>query len=369
MKTKLLVFTSEILIIISLLILVVLPVQEVTAESTSPTPMLAYYYIWFDTNSWDRAKTDYPLLGKYTSDDRAVMRQHILWAKNSGVNGFIVSWKSTEVLNRRLSLLADVAEEENFKLAVIYQGLDFDRNPLPADRIAADLDTFVKDFGPRPSFQIFSKPLVIWSGTWKFSPEDIEKVTASRRTELLILGSEKNVSGYQRIAKYVDGDAYYWSSVNPDTYKGYPDKLIKMGDAVHNNGGLWIPPAAPGFDARLLGGSSYVERKDGATLITQINSARKSSPDALGLISWNEFSENSQIEPSVNYKSRSLEILSSINHLPVPVITDLDSSDPYGQYPEGFTGTRIAAIGGLITLMFSGIFVLFFRQAKAIQVK
>ena len=53
-------------------------------------------------------------------------------------------------------------------------------------------------------------------------------------------------------------------------------------------------------------------------------------PRCTWIISWNEFSENSQIEPSVNYKSRSLEVLSSINHLPFQMITDLDSSDPYG---------------------------------------
>ncbi len=102
--------------------------------------------------------------------------------KDAGINGFIVSWKSTDVLNRRLSLLAEVAAEENFKLAVIYQGLDFDRNPLPIDRISSDLDYFIDYFASKPVFQIFNKPMVIWSGTWKFSTDDIEKVASSHRT-------------------------------------------------------------------------------------------------------------------------------------------------------------------------------------------
>ena len=42
-----------------------------------------------------------PLLGRYSSDDRGVMRQHVAWAKRAGIDGFIVSWKSTPVLNRR----------------------------------------------------------------------------------------------------------------------------------------------------------------------------------------------------------------------------------------------------------------------------
>jgi hypothetical protein len=35
-----------------------------------PIPNLAYYYIWYTESSWDRAKSDYPQLGRYSSDDR-----------------------------------------------------------------------------------------------------------------------------------------------------------------------------------------------------------------------------------------------------------------------------------------------------------
>ena len=48
-----------------------------------PVPVLAHYYIWFNPTSWNRAKTDYPLLGRYSSDDEAVMLRHIL-ASNGG---------------------------------------------------------------------------------------------------------------------------------------------------------------------------------------------------------------------------------------------------------------------------------------------
>ena len=58
-----------IFVIFSLTIFQAVPVSSVKASNSQPTPILAYYYIWFDTKSWDRAKTDYPLLGKYSSDD------------------------------------------------------------------------------------------------------------------------------------------------------------------------------------------------------------------------------------------------------------------------------------------------------------
>ena len=34
-------------------------------------------------------------MGRYSSDDRDVMRQQVRWAKRAGIDGFIVSWKST----------------------------------------------------------------------------------------------------------------------------------------------------------------------------------------------------------------------------------------------------------------------------------
>lgn len=340
-------------------------VAAIPASSISeanPVPKLAYYYIWFDSTSWKRAKIDYPLLGNYSSDDRTVMRQHILWAKEAGITGFIVSWKSTDVLNRRLSQLADLAEEENFKLVVIYQGLDFDRNPLPAERVAADLDYFIQHFAARPAFTLFSKPLMIWSGTWKFSVQDIERVTQGRRGKLLILASERNKNDYMRLAKVVDGDAYYWSSVNPDTFPGYQEKLIAMAEAVHQNGGLWIPPAAPGFDARLIGGTSQVDRKNGDTFRKEINTAMSSSPDALGIISWNEFSENSYIEPSKNFGSKYLNIVSEINHLPPPQIGEFDSSEPVGNYPDPVSGSRVIALGSIVFVIVAGFIVIARRR-------
>ncbi len=362
-KNALVGWVSALILLSVLLLCNVTPVQaQRSSVSLSPIPTLAYYYIWFDTSSWDRAKIDYPQLGRYSSDDEAVMRQHIQWAKAAGIEGFIVSWKSTDVLNRRLDQLADLAEAENFKLAVIYEGLDFNRNPLPADKVASDLDVFIQRYAGRPAFHLFAKPLVIWSGTWKFTTPEIAQVSKGRRDTLLLLASERNLDGYNRLANLVDGNAYYWSSVNPDTFSGYEDKLVGMSKAVHQNGGLWIPPAAPGFDARLIGGTSVVDRKNGDTFRSQINTAMASSPDALGVISWNEFSENSYIEPSVTYGSKYLDILGEIIHLPAPTIAEFDSSEPAAVFPEVFPGSRMAALGGLVVIIIAGLIVVVRRS-------
>jgi hypothetical protein len=182
-------------------------------------------------------------------------------------------------------------------------------------QVDSDLDYFINHYSDHRVFELFEKPMLIWSGTWEFSMEEIASVVQNKRDQILILASEKNVEGYQRLSGIVDGDAYYWSSVNPYTHQGYLEKLIAMSEVVHEDEGLWVAPAAPGFDARRVGGTRAIERKNGDTLKKELNVALQSSPDAIGLISWNEFSENSHIEPSQDHGYKYLELVTDM--LPV----------------------------------------------------
>jgi hypothetical protein len=344
----------------TLVVALTLVIAAPGARAATPAdPLFAYYYIWFNADSWNRAKTDYPLLGRYSSDERDVMRKHVHWAKQAGIDGFIVSWKSTPVLNRRLKRLAEVAEAERFKLLVIYQGLDFEREPLAASRVARDLDVFWRRFAGREAFEVFAKPLVIWSGTPEFTRAQIESATRPRRESLLILASERNLDGYRRVADLVAGNAYYWGSVNPETYPGYPEKLAEMGNAIHERGGLWIAPAAPGFDARLVGGTSVVPRRDGATLRTQLDAATASAPDVLGLISWNEFSENTHIEPSRAHGSRYLEVVADVRGAELPELREFDSSEPAATG----VGYGLPLLGGFALLLGTS-FLIVLRHAR-----
>jgi hypothetical protein len=297
-------------------------VARVDGQTTTP-PVLAYYYIWFDESSWDRAKIDYPVLGRYASDDEAILESHVRAARDAGITGLLVSWKATEPLNRRLEALIEVAHREGVKLGIVYQGLDFDREPLPKELVSSDLDYFTSQFASDPVFDIFGAPLVVLAGTWEYSAEEIAWIAGQHKSperdvvdgyqagRLLLLASERNADGIRRLSPFVNGNAYYWSSVDPETFPGYQEKLAEMSEAVGDDG-IWIAPAAPGFDARLVGGTRVVPRRDGETLRTEFAAAAASDPDAIGLISWNEFSENTHIEPSLNFGSTSLEVLASL---------------------------------------------------------
>ncbi|MGZ6823808.1 MAG: hypothetical protein ACXVF9_15210, partial [Blastococcus sp.] len=104
--------------------------------------------------------------------------------------------------------------------------------------------------------------------------------------------------------------------------------------AVHGTHGLWIAPAAPGFDARLNGGTRAVPRHGGATLRAEWANALRSSPDAIGLISWNEFTESTYVEPSRDDGDAALRTVAALTGAPGPQ-GRLDSSAPAGHGSGG----------------------------------
>jgi hypothetical protein len=131
-----------------------------------------------------------------------------------------------------------------------------------------------------------------------------------------------------------------------------------MAAAVRARGQLWIAPAAPGFDARQLGGKRAVDRKDGATLRHELDAAQQSSPDAIGLISWNEFSENSYVEPSKRYGTRYLDVLSDALRASPGARSDFSSDEP----PADQIGYGLPFVSGLGFVIVSAAFLRFWRR-------
>ena len=328
------------------------PPRARAAPAASQRPLvLAYYYIWYTPNSWFRAKTDLPTLGRYASDDPKAVARHVAWAREAGIDGLIVSWKHEARLDAPLELLAREARRQGLKLVLLYQGLDFDREPIDAPRIARDLQWFIERYGGDEVFHVFgNEPAVVWWGTWKFSLAEIRQVRdqIGAPDRILLLGTEKDGESYRRRADLLDGDAYYWSSADPLTTPRYEQRLDGLGRRVAQDKGIWIAPVAPGFDARLVGGTSIVPRRDGATYRESWAGAVATKPSAVGIISWNEFSENSHIEPSREHGTEYLRLTRElVGTLPAGVPSD-------GATPAGAPSTpagRPQALDLYLTLL------------------
>jgi hypothetical protein len=210
-------------------------------------------------------------------------------------------------------------------------------------------------------FDAFGEPVVVITGTEKFSVDELRRATAGADDRLQILASAKSVEDYVRTAPVVDGNAYYWSSSDPRV-PSYQPRLDEIGEAVHADGGLWVAPAAPGFDARLIGGRQVIDREGGETLRVGLAAAKASRADVIGLISWNEFSENTHVEPSREYGAQELHALADVLGGTAELPEGL-GSDEVTESRRGLTGWGALLTILLLTALLN--FVLAYRRSRA----
>jgi hypothetical protein len=296
------------------------PSPSASASRSSPAPstapVFAYYYMWMQGSYWSTNKLDHPVQpfpGNYNSMGPAVINWQIAQAKAAGITGFLVSWKDNATYRKILPEVEAAATAANFKLVLFYESINAAKQPVSVSIVAADYKYFVATYASNPAwYTINGKVVTAWDGTQKYSSASVASVTSPVRSRVLVLSTGNNVVEYQRLAAVTDGDAYYWSSNNPATSPQSGAKLASMGAAVHQRNGVWISPFAPGFNATLIGGHLIVPRNNGDTLKSEYALAAASSPDILGLISWNEWTENTYVEPSVNFGSTYLNVLKGI---------------------------------------------------------
>jgi hypothetical protein len=96
-----------------------------------------------------------------------------------------------------------------------------------------------------------------------------------------------------------------------------------------------------------------------------MDAAIASSPDMLGLISWNEFSEGSYVEPSVRYGRRYLDVLASLQRSGAPGTSA--GMDFASDLPDGRDASpgRFVVLGSLLLGTVGSLAVLIRRVARS----
>ncbi|MDX6393488.1 MAG: hypothetical protein QOJ73_4551 [Streptosporangiaceae bacterium] len=294
------------------------PSVSATGSPQAPggVPVFAYYYMWMQGSYWSTNKLNHPLRpfpGNYNSADPAVINWQIEQAKAAGITGFIVSWKDNATYRRILPLVESAANRDNFKLAMEYETLGSNKAALPVAVVSADFRYFVATYASDPAwYRVNGKPLTMIDDSSFFTTSQLAAITGPVRPALAVLQDVSTVALYNKYAAYTDGNAYYWSSENPATNPHAAATLAALGAAVYATHGTWIAPFAPGYNSTLIGGHVVVPRNNGAALRTEYAIAAASSPDILGLISWNEWTENTNVEPSVSSGSTYVNVLNSL---------------------------------------------------------
>lgn len=337
------------------------PLTPSSPASGSGATVYVYYYLWWTAGHWrSKLGPDYPVTasppplpgrtnaqgcnpvvrypeativdlpdqGLYDQSNPSVFESQIVQAVSAGITGFLVSWQGTGSATqsdhssgyderlRELVRAVDLHNELNptkpFHLGLAFSAFgDYTR---PTNEILGDLSYFTSAYRHDPAFEneYSRSPIVVFMDSRKFPVATVAAVWAAEHSKAYLVGDE-TASSWPRDAAYLDASSYYWSSEDPATDRAAGRDVRSLGDEVHRAGKRWFAPFIPGYDDQLVGGSC-VPRNGVQTLETVWAVNATSHPDAWFGISWNEFVENTYLEPSLAYGSTYLDELSTLIH-------------------------------------------------------
>jgi hypothetical protein len=332
-------------------------VASATPGGTSgPATVYVHYYLWWTVQHWNDKLgpaypygtapipgsldgqgcnpsvsytgaqiVDVPVEGLYDQTQGETFVRHVGQASQAGIKGFLADWQGTgsptqgpasSGYNSRFDLMVktvdahNIAEGKAFGLGLAYASFgDYAR---PADQVIADLRYFVNRYGTDPAFHnpYSPKPIVMWLNSRKYSPQTLQAVSRAVQPYVYLLGDETATS-WPNDGQYLDGTSYYWSTQDPWSNSRAGSAVSQLATLVKADGKRWFAPFIAGYNKQLMGGSC-VERRGTQTLaqLWKINSQTR--PDGWFGISWNEFVENTYLEPSKRYGTMYLDALAAL---------------------------------------------------------
>jgi len=305
------------------------------------------YYSWFenicnpsvDYCHWlERESNDVPLLGLYNSDDPLVISKHIDWATGFGVHHFFCSYNTNptpSIGDRRLKPLLSNSLIKDIKFAIQYEtgtilggqaetlGLhEVDlNNPIIFSKIQSDFEHIARNYFLHSSYlTINGRPVVYIYGTGAIV-KDIVAPFAKLRQHLRGLGFDPYFIGDEmdigwlhqikskRLQTFDAVTGYSLPQVGADdkSPEAVRKEYTRWQLAAHSVGIEVIPSVYPGYDDHHLVeiGSrpvshGYVPRST-EFFKTNLKIAKEFIDNSriLKVSDWNQWGENSYIEPSV----------------------------------------------------------------------
>jgi hypothetical protein len=315
--------TNRILAVLAIItILGPLLQSEPQAQAQTP-PTLAFYYAWFDDNTWASGQAADLPSPAYRSADAATIERHVAQAQGAGINAFVQSWYGPQVdynqTETNFRMLLDIAARSGFQAGVDVEVM----GPFFADAgsVQSALATLLATHVNHPAYLRYNgKPVIFFWRQQRFSVETwaaIRQAVDPNHTTYWI--AEGIDLSYQAV---FDGHHLYsiaWAGNPAAELNKWPPRLAQV-EANLGGDRLWIATAMPGYnDLNLNRGDSFARSRDGGAYYRQTwQAARATNPDMIIITSFNEWLEGTQIEPSVSYGNLYLDLTRELVNSPAP---------------------------------------------------
>jgi len=320
--------------------------EEPKKKQESPPLVGAHYYPWYFPQKWTLEPVcDTPQLGHYDSRDRAVARRHVQWAKQAGLDFFMVSWISPngrEDQNFQHAILPEI-EQQGFRFAFHYETalalnlpagkpLDFDQKredgSRAGDQFVAHFDYLADTYLKRRSHlasngkavvQVYLVRDMVHAGPYLKRVRDRLR---KRGIELYLIAD---------VVFWAPPESYDWALLKEHfqaitAYNMYyrPEFLDKTraqfqacDRMARENGLAFIPNVMPGYDDTRLRGRDRetLHRQGGSFYRSSWNVASpfvSAEQPFLVITTFNEWHEGTELEPSLEYGDSYITLTSEL---------------------------------------------------------
>ena len=304
----------------------------VALVAMGPRFLMAHYMPWFQTKAahgswgwhWTMGKMDpekgelasqfRPLIGPYDSRDPDVIEYQLLTMKLAGIDGVLVDWYGIHDLydyranQEATAMLFAETKKLGMKFGLVYEDQTMkalvDHGVVKADEAVragrATMDWVAKNWFVGSNYlRIDDKPVILVFGPQFFKPEEWTLMFADQPVSLFTLHHQRGMAtGAYDWPLPHDGDAgcarerqafltraKAWPSFIASAYPRFQDFYKQAG--VHDSWGA-------------------VSDSSGQTYVRTLTESLQGPAPIIQLVTWNDWGEGTQIEPSREFGYRDL---------------------------------------------------------------
>jgi uncharacterized protein YgiM (DUF1202 family) len=322
--------TNRFLFAIASLLLGILAVQPAVAQTGRQ--VYAFYFGWYSNDSWnDGTLLDRPAT-LYSSFDANAVGHQVDQARGAGIDAFIMDWygpQSNNMTNQVFSILLNQSSIYGFHAGVALDLGDPNFNATAGDTVAS-LQYLVTQLTVHPAYLRWGgQPVIYFWNENRFSAATWQSIRAQvdpNRSTIWVAEGTNTAFLPTFDGLYLFNTA--WSANPGATAAQYLNQTVAAG------GWFYTPTVMPGWDESHVTGrgnpTATQDRAGGAFLTNSWNGAVSSSASVILIVSWNEYYENSHIEPSQLYGTTALDTLRSLittwkGYAPQPTVEQLNA--------------------------------------------
>jgi len=309
---------------------------EQPEEEPAPT-VGVYYYPWYGGNNFHGRKylrehlvpAQTPVLGEYNDTNDEIIKQHLEWCKYAGINLWVSSWwgpgKMTD--NTLKNNILKHPDLDEMKIALFYETSGRMKDFTDVSNVESDINYMTENYFNHPNYyKIDGRPVLFIYLTRVLSRNGVLENTLNIMRnaannagfEIYIIGdqafgqppsSSDQIALLDGITNYdvygSSGGKMYATQEKVDNYYSAQEGWRSMAHSVNVS---FIPNTAPGYnDKGVRDGHKPLSRKltedaeFGSLFEAMVTKALTITDEETGnlfmITSWNEWHEDTQIEP------------------------------------------------------------------------